>query len=70
MPRLRLLELEIDHIKAEFPYTLKAFLEDPFAVEEVRRGIQSKIDNVREMNRQLEAFINELKEKLRKGEQL
>ena len=68
--RLRLLELEIDHIKAEFPYTLKAFLEDPFAVEEVRRGIQSKIDNVREMNRQLEAFINELKEKLRKGEQL
>ena len=68
--RLRLLELEIDHIKAEFPYTMKSFLEDPIAVEEVRRGIQSKIDNVREMNRQLEAFINELKEKLRKGERL
>ena len=68
--RLRLLELEIDHIKADFPYKLKAFLEDPVAVEEVRRGIQSKIDHVREMNRQLEAFINELKEKLRKGEKL
>ena len=68
--RLRLLELEIDHIKSDFPYKLKSFLEDPVAVEEVRRGIQSKIDNVREMNRQLEAFINELKEKLRKGEKL
>ena len=68
--RLRLLELEIEHIKTEFPYKLKSFLEDPIAVEEVRRGIQSKIDNVREMNRQLEAFINELKEKLRKGEKL
>ena len=66
--RLRLLELEIDHIKSEFPYNIKAFLEDPVAVEEVRRGIQSKIDSVREMNRQLEAFINELREKLRKGE--
>ena len=68
--RLRLLELEIDHIRSEFPYKMKSFLEDPIAVEEVRRGIQSKIDNVREMNRQLEAFINELKEKLRKGEKL
>ena len=66
--RLRLLELEIDQIKADFPYKLKSFLEDPAAVEEVRRGIRSKIDNVREMNRQLEAFINELREKLRKGE--
>lgn len=68
--RLRLLELEINHIKTEFPYKLKSFLEDPIAVEEVRRGIQSKIDNVREINRQLEAFINELKEMLRKGEKL
>ena len=68
--RLRLLELEIDHIKSGFPYNKKAFLEDPIAVEEVRRGIQSKIDHVREMNRQLEAFINELREKLRKGEKL
>ena len=68
--RLRLLELEIDHIKADFPYKLKSFLEDPVAVEEVRRGIRSKIDNVREMNRQLEAFINELKEKLRKEKKL
>ena len=68
--RLQLLELEIDHIRTSFPYTMKAFLEDPAAVEEVRSGIQAKIDNVREMNRQLEAFINELKEKLRKGEKL
>lgn len=68
--RLRLLELEIDHIKSDFPYKMKSFLEDPVAVEEVRRGIQSKIDNVREMNRQLEAFIKELKEKLRNGEKL
>ncbi len=68
--RLRLLELEIEHIKADFPYKLKSFLEDPAAVEEVRRGIRSKIDNVREMSRQLEAFIHELREKLRKGEKL
>ncbi len=68
--RLHLLELEIDHIKTGFPYKLKSFLEDPAAVEEKRRGIQSKIDNVREMNRQLEAYINELREKLRKGEAL
>ena len=68
--RLHLLELEIDHIKSEFPYKLKTFLEDPVAVEEVRRGIQSKIDNIREMNSQLETFINELKEKIRKGEKL
>ena len=68
--RLQLLELEIEHIKEDFPYKLKPFLEDPVAVEEVRRGIQSKIDHVREMNRQLEAFINELREKLRKGEKL
>ena len=68
--RLTLLEREIDHIKNDFPYKLKQFLEDPVAVEEVRRGIQSKIDSVREMNRQLEAFINELSEKLRKGEKL
>ena len=68
--RLRLLELEIDHIKTEFPYKIKTFLEDPVAVEEVRRGILSKIDNVREMNRQLEDFIRELKEKLRNGEKL
>ena len=68
--RLALLELQIDHIKTSFPYNMKAFLEDPIAVEEVRSGIQAKIDNVREMNRQLEAFINELREKLRKGEKL
>ena len=66
--RLRLLELEIDHIKSDFPYKLKSFLENPVAVEETRRGIMSKIDNVREMNRQLEKFIEELKEKMRKGE--
>ncbi len=66
--RVRLLELEIEHIKEEFPYKLKQFLEDPVAVEEVRRGIQSRIDNVREMCRELETFINELKEKIRKGE--
>ena len=68
--RLKLLEEEIAHIKADFPYKLKSFLEDPAAVEEKRRGIQSRIDHVREMNRQLEAYINELKEKLRKGEKL
>ena len=68
--RLQLLELEIEHIKTEFPYKLKSFLEDLVAVEEVRRGIQSKIDHVREMIRQLEAFIQELREKLQKGERL
>lgn len=62
--RLKLLEREIEHIRSEFPYKLKAFLEDPEAVEEVRRGIQSRIDKVREMNRQLEAYINELKQKM------
>ena len=68
--RMMLLEQEIDRIKTEFPYKLKSFLEDPEAIEAARRGIQSKIDNVREMNRRLEAFINELKEKIRKGEKI
>ena len=47
---------------------IKAFLEDEEAVEECRRGLRSKIDQVREMDRQLAEFIEELKEKLRKGE--
>ena len=68
--RLRQLELEIDQIKMDFPYRLKSFLEDPAAVEEARRELLSKIDHVRDMNRQLEAFINELKEKIRKGKKL
>ena len=58
------------HAGGSFAMTVYNNAEDPVAVEEVRRGIQSKIDNVREMNRQLEAFINEMKEKLEKGEKL
>ena len=68
--RVRFLEQEIEQIRTEFPYKLKAFLEDPAAVEEKRREIQARIDSVREMNRQLEAYISELKEKIRKGEKL
>ena len=66
--RMRLLTREIEHIKSEFPYKIKAFLEDEEAVEECRRGLRSKIDQVREMDRQLAEYIEELKEKLRKGE--
>ena len=66
--RMSLLTREIEHIKSEFPYKIKSFLEDEEAVEECRRGLRSKIDQVREMDRQLAEFIEELKEKLRKGE--
>ncbi len=64
--RVHLLTMEIDRIKSDFPYRIKAFLEDEEAVAEFRRGMQSKIDKVREMDRQLAEYIEELKEKLRK----
>lgn len=63
--RAEKLEAEIDHIKTEFPYKLKSFLENPVAVEEARRKIQEKIDHVREMNQKLEEYINELREKMK-----
>ena len=63
--RVQLLETEIDHIKADFPYKLKSFLENPEAVKEARSKIQEKLDHVREMNRKLEEYINELREKMK-----
>ena len=65
--RVLALEQEIEFIKADFPYKLKSFLEDPAAVEEKRRSLQAKIDNVREMCRTLEAYINDLREKMQRG---
>ena len=59
--RIRDLEKEIRHIRSEFPYTMKDFLQDEAAVEEKRKQLKAQLDAVREMISQLTAYINELK---------
>ena len=62
--RCQALEQEIRHIKSEYPYTMKAFLDDEEAVEEKRAGLRKQIDQTREKDRQLAEYIEELKKKL------
>ena len=65
--RLRLLEEEIARIRSDHPYRLKSFLENPAAVRRKQEEIQSKIDQVRALNIELEAYIGELKERILSG---
>ncbi len=51
--RLRSLQKEILHIRSQFPYTMKAFLDDEEAVEERRRELQEKLRNLCEANKSL-----------------
>lgn len=62
--RLFALESEIRHIRSQFPYTMKSFLENDAAVEEKRTHLQKKIEEVRERDRILTEYINELKRKM------
>ena len=62
--RCKELDTEIRHIKSEYPYTMKAFLDDEEAVEKRRSELQAEIDQTRETNRQLEEYINELKRQM------
>ena len=60
--RLKALQNEILHIRSEFPYTMKAFLEDEAAVEERRHELQEKLRNLREANEKLVEFIRKIRE--------
>ncbi len=60
--RLKALQKEIQHIRSEFPYTMKSFLEDEEAVEERRHELQEKLRNLREANEKLVEFIRKIRE--------
>ena len=60
--RLKALQKEIQHIRGEFPYTMKSFLEDEEAVEKRRHELQEKIRNLREANQKLVEFIRKIRE--------
>ena len=62
--RCRELEQEIRHIKSQYPYTKKAFLDDEAAVEEKRKSLKAQIDQTRAMNRKLEEYIEELRKQM------
>ena len=62
--RLRALQQEIHHIRSQFPYTMKSFLENEAAVEERRRELQDKLKNLREANEKLVEFIRQMKEQM------
>ena len=64
--RKRCMELkeEILHIRSSYPYTMKAFLEDEKAVEARQEELHSEIDRTREMDRQLEEYIDQLKKQM------
>lgn len=62
--RLRILQREIDHIRSEFPYTMKSFLEDEQAVEEKRHELSEKLRNLREANEKLVDFIQKMKQQM------
>jgi hypothetical protein len=65
--RCKELDVEIRHIKSEYPYTMKTFLDDEEAVEKRRSELQAEIDQTRETNRQLEEYINQLKRQMGNG---
>lgn len=65
--RCRELDEEIRQIRSAFPYTMKDFLENEEAVEKKRSQMQGQIDRTREMNRQLEERIKELKKQMGKS---
>ena len=65
--RLRGLSEEIRGIKTAFPYTVKPLLDDPSAVAAKRKDLQDGIDQVRQMDQKLEAYIEKLKAQLKEG---
>ena len=58
------LEQEIRRIKSQYPYTMKAFLDDEAAVEAKRNNLKEQIRKTREMNRKLAEYIEELKKQM------
>ena len=59
------IEEEIRQIRSSYPYTMKDFLENEEAVSLRQDELHAEIDKTREMDRQLEEYINELKEQMR-----
>ncbi len=62
--RMNTLETDIRHIRTEFPYTMKSFLENDEAVEERRSELQNKLKDLREANEKLAVFIQQIRQKM------
>lgn len=58
------LEIEIQKIRSEFPYTMKQLLDDEEAVKQKQELLNAQITAAREMLQALTAAIQEIKEKL------
>lgn len=62
--RLSAIQIEIMHIRSEYPYTMKSFLEDDAAVEAKRMELQEKLRNLREANEKLAEFIRTIRKQM------
>ena len=58
------LEDEINQIRSSYPYTMKTFLDDEDAVKSRQDELYAEIDRIREMDRQLGDYIDELKRQM------
>ena len=58
------LEDEINQIRSSYPYTMKTFLDDEDAVKSRQDELHAEIDRIREMDRQLGEYIEELKRQM------
>ena len=57
-------EDEINQIRSSYPYIMKTFPDDEKAVRFRQNELQAEIDRVREMDRQPEEYIDELKKQM------
>ena len=62
--RLSAIQIEIMHVRSEYPYTMKSFLEDDAAVEAKRMELQEKLRNLREANEKLAEFIRTIRKQM------
>ena len=63
--RVRRLTDEISHIRGEYPYTMKEFLENEEAVEAKRSKLQKQLQDIRDADAKLAEFIEAVKKKVK-----
>ena len=63
--RVRELSSEISHIRSEYPYTMKEFLEDEEVVEAKRSELQKQLQEIRDADAKLAEFIELVKKKVK-----
>ena len=63
--RVQMLSAEIAHIRSEFPYTMKEFLEDEEAVERKRAELEKQLREIREADAKLAEFIEQVRQKVK-----